>query len=116
MTSTPDDRPAASSRARPPEIEERLNRLVIHPLSRGLVTLLIPTGITPNVVSILGVVAATAAAAAYALVIWPVDFLPGIGLNLGALVGFACHLAWHVLDGADGDLARRTGKSSPIGE
>src|SRR5207248_612760 len=30
--------------------------------------------------------------------------------------GFACQLAWHVLDGADGELARRTGKSSPSGE
>jgi phosphatidylglycerophosphate synthase len=116
MTILPDDRPAASSRARPMEIEEPLNRRVIHPLSRRLVTLLIPTGLTPNAVSILGVLAAVAAAAAYALVVWPVEVLPGAVLNLGAFVGFILHLGWHVLDGADGDLARRTGKSSPSGE
>jgi hypothetical protein len=26
------------------------------------------------------------------------------------------HMTWHVVDGADGDLARMTGRSSPIGE
>jgi phosphatidylglycerophosphate synthase len=106
MTKISDDRPAASSGTRPLEIEETLNRRLIHPLSRRLVTLLIPTGITPNAVSVLGVVAAAAAAAAYGLVIWP----------LNAVIGLALHLGWHVLDGADGDLARRTGKSSPSGE
>jgi len=35
---------------------------------------------------------------------------------VGALAGFVCHLLWHVADGADGDLARLTGKASPIGE
>ena len=111
MTAIPDDQLEASSSSRPLEIEEALNRRLIHPLSRRLVTLLIPTGITPNAVSALGVVLAAAAAAAYAatpygLVVWPV----------GALLGFALHLGWHVFDGADGDLARRTGKSSPSGE
>lgn len=111
MTAIPDDLPKASSSSRPLEIEEPLNRRLIHPLSRALVTLLIPTGISPNAVSALGVVAAAAAAAAYVatpygLVVWPV----------GALLGFVLHLGWHVLDGADGDLARRTGRSSPSGE
>lgn len=111
MTANPDDQPKGASSSRPLEIEEPLNRRLIHPLSRRLVTLLIPTGITPNAVSVFGVVAAGAAAAAYAatpfgLVAWPI----------GALVGFALHLGWHVLDGADGDLARRTGRSSPSGE
>ena len=106
MSPRPDDRPAASSRARLREIEEPLNSRVIHPLSRALVTLLIPTGITPNAVSALGVVGAAAAAAVYALPYWPVS----------AVLGFILHLGWHVLDGADGDLARRTGRSSPSGE
>jgi hypothetical protein len=96
----------APSRARPPEIEEPLNGRVIHPLSRRLVTLLIPTGITPNAVSASGVAAAAAAAAVYALPLWP----------FSAVAGFVLHLFWHVLDGADGDLARRTGRSSPSGE
>jgi phosphatidylglycerophosphate synthase len=106
MSPRPDDRPPAQSRARPIEIEEPLNSRVIHPLSRRLVTLLIPTGISPNAVSALGVAAAAAAAAAYALPLWP----------LSAVAGFVLHLGWHVLDGADGDLARRTGRSSPSGE
>lgn len=106
MSPRPDDRPPAPSRARPLEIEEPLNSRVIHPLSRRLVTLLIPTGITPNAVSVLGVLAATAAAVVYALPYWPLSVVAGFGL----------HLLWHVLDGADGDLARRTGKSSPSGE
>lgn len=116
MSPRPDDRPPAQSRARPLEIEEPLNSRVIHPLSRALVTLLIPTGVSPNAVSALGVLAAAVAAAAYALVVWPVEVLPGAALNLGAFAGFILHLSWHVLDGADGDLARRTGRSSPSGE
>jgi hypothetical protein len=106
MSPRPDDRPHAQSRARPLEIEEPLNSRVIHPLSRRLVTLLIPTGITPNAVSALGVLAAAAAAVVYALPYWPVS----------AVMGFILHLSWHVLDGADGNLARRTGRSSPSGE
>jgi hypothetical protein len=47
-----------------------------------------------------------AAAWSYAAVAWPA----------GALLGFALHLGWHVVDGADGDLARLTGKASPTGE
>jgi phosphatidylglycerophosphate synthase len=91
---------------RPQEIEDWSNSKVVHPLSRALVNLLIPTGITPNMVSALGVVMASAAAASYTLLPWPVC----------AFVGFVFHIAWHVFDGADGDLARRTGKSSTIGE
>jgi phosphatidylglycerophosphate synthase len=33
-----------------------------------------------------------------------------------AVAGMALHLSWHVVDGADGDLARITGKTSPLGE
>ncbi len=46
------------------------------------------------------------ACACYALLPWPVS----------AFAGVVFHMGWHVFDGADGDLARRTGKSSPIGE
>jgi hypothetical protein len=52
------------------------------------------------------VVAAACAASAYTLLPWPAS----------AFAGFALHTGWHVLDGADGDLARRTGRSSPSGE
>ena len=47
-----------------------------------------------------------AAGAAYAGLAWPVS----------VLFGLALHMGWHVVDGADGDLARITGKSSPTGE
>lgn len=97
---------AAPSQGRPSEIEEWLNRRLIHPLSRRLTTLLIPTGVTPNMVSVMGVVMAAVAAGFYGWLPWPVS----------ALLGFVAHLGWHVFDGADGDLARRTGKSSPSGE
>ncbi len=32
------------------------------------------------------------------------------------MAGLACLFVWHVLDGADGDLARRTGRASASGE
>jgi phosphatidylglycerophosphate synthase len=35
---------------------------------------------------------------------------------LGALLGMVLHMTWHVVDGADGDLARLTGRTSPMGE
>jgi phosphatidylglycerophosphate synthase len=97
---------ATPSSGRPPEIEDWSNFRVVHPLSRALVNFLIPTAVTPNMVSALGVVMAAAAAASYTLLPWP----------FCAPVGFVFHIAWHVFDGADGDLARRTGKSSTIGE
>ena len=97
---------AAASLSRPIEIEEPLNLYLVHPTARALVTLLIPTGISPNAVSALSVVMMALACACYALLPWPV----------GAFAGLGFHFLWHVFDGADGDLARRTGKSSPLGE
>ena len=97
---------AASSNSRPLEIEEPLNRYFVHPTARALVTLLIPTGISPNAVSALSVMMMALACACYALLPWPG----------GAFAGLVFHFLWHVFDGADGDLARRTGRSSPIGE
>lgn len=97
---------AAGGRLRAPELEDPLNRYLYHPLSARLARLLVPTGVSPNAVSVAGALLVWAAAWAYASLTWPV----------GALVGFALHMAWHVFDGADGDLARLTGKASPTGE
>ncbi len=97
---------AAASNARPSEIEEPLNSRLVHPTARALVTWLIPTGISPNMVSALSVVMMSFACAAYARMPWP----------QGAFVGLLFQFLWHVFDGADGDLARRTGRSSPVGE
>jgi len=96
----------APRRARPPELEDPLNRYLYHPLASSVARLLQPTGISPNAVSVGGALCIWAAAWAYAAMAWPA----------GALAGLALHMSWHVLDGADGDLARLTGRSSPRGE
>jgi phosphatidylglycerophosphate synthase len=91
---------------RPPEIEEPTNRLLVHPLSRALASALEATPVTPNQVSLASVIFAAAAGACYLTLATP----------WAALAGLVCQFVWHVLDGADGDLARRTGRASPIGE
>lgn len=91
---------------RPREMQDWLNHYVYHPLAWQLARRLAKTPITPNMVSVLGAMCVIAAGFAYWGLPWPV----------GAAVGMALHMTWHVVDGADGDLARITGKSSPIGE
>ena len=105
-TLSQEDPPAASAPGRPAEIEETTNRRLVHPLSRALVDRLIRSPVTPNQVSVSSVLAAAAGAACYLWLAWP----------WGAFCGLACWFVWHVLDGADGDLARRTGRASPFGE
>jgi phosphatidylglycerophosphate synthase len=100
-TAAPPERPP-----RPPELEDWLNGQLYHPLSWRLARRLAPTSITPDMVSAGGAVAIMLAAAAYSQLAWP----------LGVALGLALHMSWHVLDGADGDLARFTGRSSPHGE
>ena len=102
----PADAQTTSAPGRPVEIEEWTNLRFIHPASRALVDLLIPTGISPNTVSALGAVAAMGAGCAFVLAPWPASALAGLAFLIG----------WHVLDGADGDLARRTGRVSTNGE
>jgi hypothetical protein len=104
MPSAPEGGGGAAHRA--PELEDWLNSRIYHKLSFRLARLLRPTGVTPNMVSLGGVATVVAAALAYTRLSWPV----------GALVGIGLHMAWHVVDGADGDLARMTGKTSPDGE
>lgn len=57
-------------------------------------------------VSASGALAIMLAALAYGQMNWP----------WGVAIGLALHMGWHVLDGADGDLARMTGRASPHGE
>lgn len=88
------------------EIEEPTNQLLIHPLSRALVTPLARWGVSPNAVSLAGLAFGAGAAFAYARYTeWPF-----------VVVGFVLMVAWHVMDGADGQLARLTGKTSEIGK
>jgi len=92
--------------ARRRELEDPLNRYLYHRLSKHIARALAPTGVSPNAVSVSGMLVGWAAAWSYASLDWPT----------GALLGFALLMMWHVLDGADGDLARLTGKASPAGE
>jgi len=96
----------APDSGKPQDIELWSNRRLIHPLSRRLAAALSRTPVTPNMVSVAGAGAAAVAAAAYA----------GLAYPWSVAAGFLAHVAWHVLDGADGELARRTGRSSPTGE
>lgn len=98
--------PAAPTLGKPPELEDALNRLLYHPLARRLALLLSYTPISPNMVSVAGGLLVVAAGIAYTSIDGP----------SGVLIGFTLHMLWHVVDGADGDLARMTGKSSAFGE
>jgi hypothetical protein len=91
---------------RPRELQDALNHYLYHPLAWQLARLLAKTPLTPNMVSVIGGGCVVAAAVAYAQPGWPG----------AALAGMLLHMTWHVVDGADGDLARLTGRSSPIGE
>ena len=91
---------------RPDELEDALNQHLYHPISRRLAMVLADTTVTPNMVSVTGGLAVLGAAAIYSL---------ELGL-IGAVCGLALHMAWHVFDGADGDLARLTGQQSAMGE
>ena len=91
---------------RPRELQDGLNYYLYHPLAWQLARLLAKTPLTPNMVSVGGAMLVVAASAAYVSLAWP----------LSAALGMALHMSWHVVDGADGDLARMTGRTSPIGE
>ena len=91
---------------RPRELEDALNYYLYHPLAWRLARALSHTPITPNMVSVLGGLCVVAAGVCYAQPGWPVP----------ALIGLLLHMGWHVVDGADGDLARITGRASPFGE
>ena len=88
-------------------IEEVTNRLLIHPVAHALVVRLARWGVSPNAVSIVGFVLGAGAAAFY------LRYPDG---PVYVLLGFALMLGWHVMDGADGQLARLTGQTSEIGK
>ena len=97
---------ATESVKRTSEIEEWTNRVFVHPISRALVTVLARWGVSPNAVSLAGLALGAGAAWAYLdYARWPMVAL-----------GFVLMIGWHVMDGADGQLARLTGKTSEIGK
>jgi phosphatidylglycerophosphate synthase len=97
---------AGALTTRPAELHDWTNRLVIHPMSRRVALALQHTPVTPNMVSCVSGLSLASAALAYTMLDWPV----------AVAAGFFLYVLWHVLDGADGDLARLTGRSSPTGE
>ena len=108
-TGAPAQAPAKPN-TRPTELQDPLNLHIYHPLARRLARVLSHTPVTPNMVSVFGGLMVVAAGVIY----WGMD-LWGWIWPIGALSGMALHLGWHVVDGADGDLARMTGRASPIG-
>ena len=103
--------PAVARPQRKRELQDPLNHYLYHPLAWQLARRLAHTPLTPNMVSVLGGLLVVAAGIVYFGIgsyapVWP----------WGALLGLALHMGWHVVDGADGDLARITGKTSPLGE
>jgi len=106
MSSTPAKRAPMKRPARAREMQDALNHYIYHPLAWQLARALAPTPLTPNMVSVFGGLLVMAAGFVY----WSTSG-PG-----WAMAGMALHLSWHVVDGADGDLARITGKTSPLGE
>ena len=91
---------------KPRELQGFLNRTIYHPLAHVLARALVPTPVTPNMVSIAGAVMVMATAVLYAWVATPAAIA----------LGFFLHCAWHVVAGADGALARMSGRASPAGE
>ncbi len=96
----------AEQNQRRTELQDFLNRRLYHPLAHQLARLLSRTPVTPNQVSVASGLCVVAAALAYTRLPWPQSVLAGLLL----------HMAWHVGDGADGDLARMTSRTSTLGE
>src|SRR5262249_41259791 len=92
------------------EIEEITNLYFIHPLPAALRPHLARLRITPNGVCITGMLFGIAAAFAY------YHACCGLGDRRFAIIGFVLMIAWHVMDGADGQLARFTHSFSYFGK
>lgn len=88
------------------EIEEATNRYFIHPVAGWLVPIFARLGIHPNAVSLAGMAFGILAALAYYRYQSP----------YATIAGFILMIAWHIMDGADGQLARLTRKQSATGK
>lgn len=88
------------------EIEEFTNLHFIHPIASRLTPLFAAMHISPNAVSLTGMLFGISAAFSY----YHYLDLPY------AIAGFVLMIAWHVMDGADGQLARLTHSQSELGK
>ncbi|MGH8227578.1 MAG: CDP-alcohol phosphatidyltransferase family protein [Steroidobacteraceae bacterium] len=98
--------PIDGSVRRAPEIEDPTNLYLIHPLASRLTAALAALHVRPNAVSLAGMACGLLAGGAY-FRYRDVHY---------AIAGFLLMLAWHVLDGADGQLARLTHAQSHLGK
>lgn len=105
MSAPEDPSKKAHEYGRPNSIEDASNQYFIHPLSEVVVKLGIALRLSPNFVSFAGMGCGVLAAYLY-------YYLPTTQYVIG---GFIAMIGWHILDGADGKLARATGKTSAFG-
>lgn len=91
--------------SRPIAIEEWSNRRFVHPIAAALLPAALRLGLHPNAVSLAGLACGALAGVCY----WRWQQPACVAL------GFALMLGWHVMDGLDGQLARATGKATPLG-
>lgn len=104
-SSAPSNGDQPSGRRRP-EIEEWSNRLFIHPLAGVVARIAVRLDISPNSLSVTGLIAGIGAAACY----WHWRDYAFV------LAAFTLMILWHVMDGADGQVARMTGRFSEFGK
>ncbi|HTR16550.1 MAG TPA: CDP-alcohol phosphatidyltransferase family protein [Acetobacteraceae bacterium] len=97
---------AAEPVRRTSEIEEVTNLYFIHPIASRLTPLLANMHVHPNAVSVAGMLFGMSAGFAYCHY---------QDLRY-AIAGFILMIAWHVMDGADGQLARLTHSQSETGK
>ncbi|HLZ03967.1 MAG TPA: CDP-alcohol phosphatidyltransferase family protein [Bradyrhizobium sp.] len=88
------------------EIEEVTNLYFIHPIASRLTPLFAALRIPPNAVSVAGMVFGILAGVAYHHYQDPRN----------VIAAFVLMIAWHVMDGADGQLARLTNAQSATGK
>ena len=88
------------------EIEDVTNLVFVHAIANRLTPLLARRGVRPNTVSLAGMACGIAAGVAY----------HHVESTVWVCAGFALMLAWHVLDGTDGQLARMTNAQSETGK
>ena len=88
------------------EIEDPTNLYVIHAMANRLTPLLAKLHVLPNTVSVTGMLFGILAGFAYFHYQDP----------LFTLAGFVLMIAWHVMDGVDGQLARLTHTQSETGK
>jgi len=88
------------------EIEEITNLHLIHPMAGHLVPLFARMHVSPNAVTFVGMLLGLSAGFAYY----------HYQSALWAVTGFVLMIGWHVMDGADGQLARFTHSQSHLGK